>query len=188
MALDLFLERGFEATTMEGVAAATGMTKRTIYARYEDKAALFIATVQRAIERLVVARDTLEALDTGDLEATLTAVARMRVAQVMTPAGLKLQRIINTESYRFPQIFTMSYEQGAGPVIAFLDELLRRHDSAGAVCVEQPEMAANVFMSMVVGGPVRILVSGNPLSQNEIDARIAFSVKLFLDGARARVR
>lgn len=185
-ALDIFLDKGFEATTMEGVAAAVGMTKRTVYARYPDKAALFIATVQRAIERLIVADATLAALDTGDLEATLTAVARMRVAQVMTPAGLKLQRIINTQSYRFPQIFMMSYEQGAGPVIAFLADLLRRHDNAGAVCVDQPEMAANIFMSMVVSGPVRIIVSGNPLSQKEIDARIDFSVRLFLNGVRPR--
>lgn len=171
---------------MEGVAAATGMTKRTVYARYADKAALFIATVQRAIERLIVADATLAALETDDLEATLTAVARMRVKQVMTPEGLKLQRIINTQSYRFPQIFMMSYEQGAGPVIAFLADLLRRHDNAGAVCLDQPEMAANIFMSMVVSGPVRIIVSGNPLSQQEIDARIDFSVRLFLNGVRPR--
>lgn len=185
-ALDMFLERGFEQTTMEGVAAAVGMTKRTVYARYTDKAALFIATVQRAIERMIVADDVLRELDTGDLEQTLTALARMRVAQVMTPAGLKLQRIINTESYRFPQIFTMSYEQGAGAVIAFLADLLRRHNSAGAVCVEQPDMAANVFMSMVVGGPVRMIVSGNPLNQQEIDDRIGFSIRLFLNGIRPR--
>ena len=108
----------------------------------------------------------------------------MRVGQVMTPAGLTLQRIINTESCRFPQIFNMSYEQGAGPVIAFLAVLLRRHDNAGAVCVDRPEMAANVFMSMVVSGPVRILVSRNPLSQTEIDERMTFAVRLFFDGVR----
>lgn len=185
-ALDMFLDRGFEQTTMEGLAAAVGMTKRTVYALYEDKSALFIATVQRAIERMIVANTVLRELDTGDLEETLTAVAQMRVAQVMTPAGLKLQRIINTESYRFPEIFTMSYEQGAGTVIAFLADILRHHNSAGAVCVERPDMAANVFMSMVVGGPVRMIVSGNPLNQQEIDDRIRFSIRLFLDGVRPR--
>ena len=47
-------------------------------------------------------------------------------------------------------------------------------------------MAANVFMSMVVGGPVRIMVSGNPLSQQKIDERVTFAVRLFLDGVRTR--
>ena len=40
-ALKMFLERGFELTTMEGIAAGTGVTKRTIYRRYPDKKALF---------------------------------------------------------------------------------------------------------------------------------------------------
>jgi AcrR family transcriptional regulator len=185
-ALDMFLDKGFEQTTMEGVAAAVGMTKRTIYARYDDKAALFLATVQRAIERSIVPEEELRALDTGDLSETLIAIARMRVAFVTTPAGLKLQRIINTESYRFPAIFTLSYDQSARPVVEFLADLLRRHDSAGAVGIDRPEMAARLFMSMVVGGPVRIIVSGNTLSPEEIDDRITYAVRLFLNGVRPR--
>ena len=185
-ALDMFLDRGFVLTTMEGVAAAVGMTKRTVYASYPDKAALFHATVAHAIERSIVPREELERLDTGDLEETLVAVARMRVAFVTTPEGLKLQRIINTESYRFPEIFLLAYERAAKPVVAFLADLLRRHDSAGAIGPDGHEMAARMFMSMVVGGPVRIIVSGNTLSQDEIDARIHFAVRLFLNGVRPR--
>lgn len=178
-ALDLFLERGFAQTTVEAIAASVGMTKRTIYALYADKAALFIAAVRRAITRWTVSAESLTALETADLAATLTAVARMRIAHVMTPEGLKLQRIINSESYRFPEIFTMSFDQGSRPVIAFLTDLLRRHG------VLRPDMAAIAFMSLVVSGPVRIVVSGNPLSQSEIDDRINFSVALFLNGAGA---
>jgi TetR/AcrR family transcriptional regulator, mexJK operon transcriptional repressor len=182
----MFLNRGFELTTMEGVAAAVGMTKRTIYARYEDKATLFKATVRRAIDRASVPRESFDALDTGDLETTLIAFARMRIAHFQGNAGMKLQRIINTESFRFPEIFTWYYEQGAGPAIGFLTDLLRRHESAGAVCVGDPIMAANAFMSLVIGGPVRIIGSGNVISEDEIDSRILFSVRLFLDGATPR--
>ncbi|HKA15183.1 MAG TPA: TetR/AcrR family transcriptional regulator [Myxococcota bacterium] len=185
-ALDHFLDRGYEQATIDAIAASVGMTKRTVYARYPDKAALFRASVQRAIEQLIVPHATLAALESGDLEATLTAVARSRVAQVMTPAGLKLQRIINTESYRFPEIFTMSYEQGTRPVIEFLAALLRRETDAGRLSATDPVMAATVFMSMVVGGPVRMIVSGQRLPSRQIEARLAFAVQLFLDGARAR--
>ena len=109
------------------------MTKRTVYARYENKAALFKAAVQRSIERLIVPPATLQALETGDIAATLAAVARLRVAQVMTPAGLKQQRIINTESYRFPEIFIMAYEQNTRPVVEFLAALLQRETAAGTL-------------------------------------------------------
>ena len=40
-ALDIFLDRGFEQTTMDAIAVSAGMSKRTMYLRYEDKAALF---------------------------------------------------------------------------------------------------------------------------------------------------
>lgn len=185
-ALDHFLEKGFEQATIEAIAANVGMTKRTVYARYPEKASLFRAATRLAIERLVVPGDKLEALDRGDLEQTLTGVARFRVSQLMTPAGLRLQRIINTESYRFPEIFTWSYEMGALPIVEFLASIFARETASGRLALDEPVMAANVFMSMVVSGPVRIIVSGNRLAQKEIDERLRFSIRLFLDGARPR--
>jgi TetR/AcrR family transcriptional repressor of mexJK operon len=185
-ALDHFLDKGFEPATIEAIAASVGMTKRTVYARYPDKVSLFRAAVRRAIERLAVSPERIRAADCGDLERTLIDLARLRADAVMTPEGLKLQRIINTESYRFPDIFTTSYELGALPVVRFLAEVLERETRAGELAVAEPLLAANVFMSMVVGGPVRIIVSGNVLSPKEIDRRIRFAVRLFLDGARRR--
>jgi TetR/AcrR family transcriptional regulator, mexJK operon transcriptional repressor len=185
-ALDLFLDRGFEQATIDAIAASVGMSKRTVYARYANKAQLFKAAVQRSIERLIVPQATLQALDTGDFAATLAAVARMRVAQVMTPAGLKQQRIINSESYRFPEIFTMAYEQNTRPVIEFLASLLRRETASGTLSVRDPDQAALVFLSMVVSGPVRVIVSGHGLSRAEIEDRLQFAIMLFLDGVRAR--
>jgi TetR/AcrR family transcriptional regulator, mexJK operon transcriptional repressor len=185
-ALDLFLDKGFEQATIETIADSVGMTKHTVYARYADKAALFKAAVQRSIERLVVHPATLRALDIGDVGATLAAVARLRIDQVMTPAGLKQQRIINTESYRFPEIFTMAYQQNTRPIVEFLAGLLRRETAAGTLAVTDPERAAVVFLSMVVSGPVRIIVSGHRLPRAEIEDRLQFAIRLFLDGARAR--
>jgi TetR/AcrR family transcriptional regulator, mexJK operon transcriptional repressor len=186
-ALDAFLEHGYVHATIDAIAAATRMTKRTIYARHGDKAALFRAAVQRAIGRMKVAPETLAMLDDGDLRGTLTRLARLRIAQAMTPEGQRLQRVINTESARFPDIFAAYGEQIAGPAISFLAGLLRRHDSAGAVCVTQPVMAATVFMSMVVGGPVRMLAAGQSLSNDALEERVAFAVGLFLDGVRPRL-
>ena len=37
----LFLEHGYAGTTMEEIAAAAGLTKRTLYNNYADKDALF---------------------------------------------------------------------------------------------------------------------------------------------------
>ncbi len=185
-ALDMFLEKGFEQTTIEAIATALGMTKRTIYARYEDKAALFKAAVQQAIERWVMPHEQLESLADEGLEQALLAIARMRVAHVLTPQGMRMQRILTTEAYRFPEIFASAYDQGSRPVIAFLANLLKRHHDAGAIIIDRPFMAATVFLGMVVGGPTRIVAFGALPDPAEVEDRLTFSVSLFLDGVRPR--
>lgn len=185
-ALDIFLERGFEQTTIEEIATAVSTSKRTVYAYYEDKSALFKAAVSRAIERYTMPRAVFEAIATEDIEETLMAFARMRVANIATPVALKLQRILAAQSYRFPELFNAAFEQGAGPAIDFLCDLFARHSARGEIDVAEPQRAAVAFLSLVVGGPTRILVSGNVLDDEELEARIRFAVRLFLDGVRCR--
>ena len=185
-ALDLFLEHGFELTTIEMIAARISMTKRTVYARYADKASLFLGAVQRAIERQIVPRSVLEGFDQGDLTETLASIARLRISQVMTPNGLRLQRIINTESYRFPEIFTANFEQSALPVMDFVAGLLDRAVAAGQIAPTDSGLAASAFMSMVISGQVRAIVSGRLPTEAEMDRKIYFTVRLLLDGLRPR--
>jgi AcrR family transcriptional regulator len=185
-ALDLFLQHGFELTTIEMIAARVNMTKRTIYARYPDKASLFRTAVQRAIERQIVPEDVLDGFDNGDLSETLEKIARLRISQVMTPNGLRLQRIINTESYRFPEISRANFEQSAKPVIDFVARLLERAIERGTIGPTDPGLAASAFMSMVVGGQVRAIVSGQTPTRTETDEKVRFTVRLILDGLRPR--
>ena len=186
IALDHFLEKGFEQATIEAIAADVGMTKRTVYARHADKASLFRAAVARAINHYSVSPETIAATETDSLEQTLINIAMLRIDLVATPRGLKLQRIVNTESYRFPEIFTDSYELGAKPTVRFLAALLERKHRAGELAIDDPLMTANAFLAMVVTGPVRFIVSGIPLAPSEVDRRVRHAVRLFLNGARPR--
>jgi TetR/AcrR family transcriptional repressor of mexJK operon len=190
VALDIFLEKGFEQTTIEEIATRVGMSKRTVYARYEDKAALFKAAVHRAIALYTIPRAAIdavaEAAGTDDLEQTLLAVARQRIANLATPVATKLQRILSAQSYRFPELFHAAFEEGAGPVIDFLCDLFERHEALGEIALPDPRSAASAFLSLAVSGPGRVIVSGNVLDDSQIDARVRFAVNLFLNGARRR--
>lgn len=182
VALDIFLERGFELTTMEEIATQVGMSKRTVYARYQDKGALFKAAVRRAIERFTVPRHALEAVATDDLEKTLAAVARLRIANLATPVATKLQRILGAQSYRFPELFKDAFDEGVGPTVGFLSDLFVRYSAQGEIAVTEPQRAATAFLSLAAGGPARLIVSGNTLDDTEIERHIAFAVGLFLRG------
>jgi AcrR family transcriptional regulator len=51
VARDIFVRRGYRATTMDEVATAAGVTKRTLYAWHRDKEALFRACIVAGAER-----------------------------------------------------------------------------------------------------------------------------------------
>src|SRR5258706_9963960 len=76
-ALDLFLEQGFERTSIEAICQAAGMAKRTVYARYGDKTSLFKAVLQRAIQEWIVPVERLRAAECDDLEKSLLAIGEI---------------------------------------------------------------------------------------------------------------
>lgn len=52
-AFELFLERGYEGTSMEAIARAAGVTKPVVYACYESKEELFGALLRREEARVL---------------------------------------------------------------------------------------------------------------------------------------
>ena len=185
-AMEMFLERGFEHTTIRDVAAATGVTRRTVYARYADKRELFRATLEFVAADMTISPEALAAIDRDNLEEALIAAARLRIASTLTPAGLQLQRFLHTESYRFPELVNEVYGRITGPTIAFVADLLRHHNACGTTTIADPQRAALALMNMVVGVPVRMVLLGMQLGSEEIEDRIRFSVELFLYGVCKR--
>jgi AcrR family transcriptional regulator len=183
----LFLELGYDATTMEQIASAAGMTKRTIYSYHVDKGALFAATVQRAIEQMVGTQaETLARIADTDTETALRAIARMRTHQLADPASVLLQRLVNAEIRRFPEIFDSASAQITLPVVQALAAILRREARAGAIVTSDPQLAASTFLSSVAGAPSRLIAAGRTPDAADLEARADFCVALFLDGLRPR--
>ncbi len=73
-ALELFLERGYEGTSMDAIAAAAGVTKPVVYACFPSKEELFKALLRREESRVLaeIAAALPADADLGDPERTLT--------------------------------------------------------------------------------------------------------------------
>ncbi len=186
VATAMFIERGFDATTIDAVAEAAGVAKRTLYARYSDKAALFAAVLHQLIERWLVPFSTFEADASMPLEAALTGLARHVLEASLRPEAIAVQRILSAQASRFPELARMGFEEGGLKAVHTTAALLRRHVARGAIDVESPELAAEQFLSLVTGSSFRRALLGLPPDQDEIERRIKSGVSLFLDGARRR--
>src|SRR3954452_24837019 len=72
-ALGLFLERGYEGTSMDAVASAAGVTKPVVYACFPGKDELFRALLRREEERILAEiQAAFAGSDLSDPEGTLT--------------------------------------------------------------------------------------------------------------------
>lgn len=181
-ALDLFLEQGFERTSIEAICAAAGMAKRTVYARYGDKTSLFKAALQRAIAEWIVPIERLRAAESGDLEVSLLAIGALLVANLMSPAGLRLLRLTNAESGRMPEIGAYNVQQGTQPTIDFLADLFARR---AALDAEEAKLAGQAFLNLVVGGPALTAAWGVQIDADAVERHTRHAVRLFLHGLLA---
>ena len=71
-ALGLFLENGYEGTSMEAIAGAAGVTKPVVYACFPGKDELFRALLAREEERILgEIQEAFQGIDLSDPEQTL---------------------------------------------------------------------------------------------------------------------
>jgi AcrR family transcriptional regulator len=180
-ALDHFLEKGFEGTTLNAITASLGMSKQTVYAHYGDKLTLFRASLERAIDEWLVPLEHLDQLESDDLEQSLIAIARVIVTTLMSPAGLKLIRITNAESFRMPEIGQYTYKRGRQQIGIYLADFFKRRICGEADPADLDDLAT-AFLNLM-SGPARVNAWGLENDAIDVEEFIHRRVRLFLRGA-----
>jgi TetR/AcrR family transcriptional regulator, mexJK operon transcriptional repressor len=116
-ALDVFLRTGYGASTVDELAAAAQVTKRTLYAYYGDKAEVFAAMV-----RQLAAAVSLDAASDRD---TLETLAARIVSRVHSDELVGLHQLVIAESTRFPELALILHSSGDARHVARLAEHIR---------------------------------------------------------------
>src|SRR5690606_8228993 len=140
------------------------------------------AALTRAIEEWIVPVERLRALESDDLEATLLAIGRALVANVMSPAGLRLLRLTNAESVSMPDIAAFNVTRGTGPTLDYLADLFARRLGREGDGVAGADEAAGAFLALVVGGVASNAAWGIAPTPDAIERHTTTSVRLFLYG------
>jgi TetR/AcrR family transcriptional regulator, mexJK operon transcriptional repressor len=129
-ALGVFLTCGYGASTVDELAAAAQVTKRTLYTYYGDKAGLFAAMV-----RDLAAAVSLDAASDRD---TLETLAARIVSRVHSDELVGLHQLVIGESARFPELAVILHSSGDARHIARLAGHLRAERSLGAAPLAEP--------------------------------------------------
>lgn len=110
-ATELFLSEGYGPTSIEAVALRAGISKRTFYYRFDDKAALFAAVVHRIIEQIRPPAG-VALLEGVDLHQILRRLAGLLLRAALSPQAIALQRLVTAESARFPNLYARFTRRG----------------------------------------------------------------------------
>jgi TetR/AcrR family transcriptional regulator, mexJK operon transcriptional repressor len=186
VATELFLTEGYGSTSIEAVATRAGISKRTFYHRFDDKAALFAAVVHRIIEQIRPPAG-VPLLEGATLQDILRRLAGLVLRAALTPQAIALHRLVTAESVRFPNLARAVYEEGwAQESTALIGGLLSRELRDPRMSIERRGFAAAQFLHMVVALPQRRMMGlgGVPMTTSELDAWADDAVNLFLNGFR----
>jgi AcrR family transcriptional regulator len=183
-ATELFLE-GYGAASIEAVATRAGVSKRTFYHRFKDKAALFAAVVHRIIEQIRPPAN-VPLLEGATLQDILERLAELILRAALAPKAIALHRLVTAESQRFPNLIRAVHEEGwAQEATALIGDLLARQLPDPNLSAHQRAFAATQFLHLVVGQPQRRLMGlGIPMTPEELDTWAREAVALFLNGCR----
>lgn len=152
-ALARFLEVGFERTSMDEIASASGVAKQTIYSRFGSKEDLFLAVIAHATDEAFTAVDVV-AGDEHDLDAWLHGCAERLANAVLDPDIIRLRRLVIAESERFPAIAATFLQGGLGRTVTALAERIADFQASGALRAGNPVAIAARFNWLVLAEPV----------------------------------
>ncbi|MEV0584422.1 TetR/AcrR family transcriptional regulator [Nonomuraea sp. NPDC050310] len=155
-ARSVFLRNGYVGASMDEVASLASVSKQTVYKQFTDKEQLFahlvISTAGELDGVIKVVAATLD--NTEDLERDLGRLTRAFLDRLLEPDVLRLRRLIIAEADRFPDLGRSWYELGFEPVLATLSAGFQRLAERGLLHADDPYLAANHLMGLLLWIPV----------------------------------
>ena len=185
-ARQLFMIHGYAGTTMEQIAAAAGLTKRTVYNNYGDKDALFTQIVADVIAFAeAFARGLHEEFAIGitaaNLRAELQDLGRRLALGIVRAEVVALRRLLIGEARAFPALAAEYFDRAPGQVLEELASGFALLGRRRLLRVSNAQRAAAQFAYLVAGEPLdRAMLVGAIPSEDEIIACARDGVETFL--------
>lgn len=144
-----FLEKGFQGASMEGIAALSGVSKRTIYRHFESKSVLFLAVIEQYAVNYVSELEQVIKTRKQPAEA-LFEIGLFIANKWFHPDNMRFCRIIIAEMHRIEglsELIDPLLAASRRPVEQYLSHLLEQNiivcDDVHKVTIQFVQLAVN---------------------------------------------
>ena len=184
-AKETFTSKGFAATTMDDIAGAAGMSKKTLYKLFESKTELFRAMLLRSLPQA----DYADAPSDGSPVTRLRNMLHEAADTALSPGEIALQRLIIGERQASPELGRMFAEVIMESGTEHIIDLLKAVRLAPRFEGLPLRLVAEMLFGMVFGHDhFRLLTdTGFRLNRRVLDRRIDLAIATFCapeDGGR----
>jgi AcrR family transcriptional regulator len=180
-ARELFLDQGFDTTSMDAIARHAGVSKATLYVHFDDKDALLLALVDDECRRVGLPVLWKPHDRPIDLEQELRAIAWNFLSFFMDDRGLAMHRLVMSCASRYPAIAEFFMKAGPDRCDAEVIAFLRAAERQGLLQVPDMKLAAMQFIALIQG---RLILKWSLSMQSpepaEYRALIEGGIKVFL--------
>lgn len=178
VAQGLFLQHGF-GVSMNSIAEAAGLTRKTLYARYSNKEALFVEVLRAVIRREPA--DRIEVRRGLPVEQTLSAFILETLTVMSTPDALAMGALmaVNRDlvAQVRPDIVSAIDERILNPLQTYLDEA----NAAGSIAIDSVA-GARALTTLLLAEAGRGMRDNIRPSATQLKASAAFLTGLFCHG------
>ena len=178
----VFLELGFNDTTMQIVASRAGASKETLYRHFGSKEGLFSEIVRARSER-IYGQVEREIGQHNDPREVLRQLGYSLLGKLLTEEPLCLFRIVISEVQRTPELGRIFFEQGPNQLWKDLSSYLEYATAQGMLNCEEPVLAARIFLGSVVANRhiIKLVVPEyEEITEELIRRHVEEAVRVFL--------
>jgi TetR/AcrR family transcriptional repressor of mexJK operon len=180
-ATTLFMQQGYELTSVEAIAKTADVSKLTIYSHFTNKTELFRVVIEQCCDQLA-APESFIAYAKLPVKQGLLQLGASLAALIYSDEAIHLQRIMQSEALQHGEIVKVFYEAGPQRVKLAFAELLSVWHKQKQLVITDINRATEQFFSLLKGEVyVKAMLLLSPIpTADEIELHVQSTVAMFL--------
>jgi len=182
----LFMEKGFDGTSMDGVAKRAGVSKQTVYSHFSSKELLFSESIHAAIAKYYPDL-VLSKIEKHSFETDLRAVCENYARLLMSEDAMAMYRVLVAAAAKGPGLAKIFWESGPKDMQQKMQDFLQIWVERGELKINDTEKASSRLITLLKGKAhfqqaIGLIAS---VSEEQLQANVDEAVEAFLRLYRA---
>ncbi|MCM2129604.1 TetR/AcrR family transcriptional regulator [Larsenimonas rhizosphaerae] len=181
VALEVFIEQGYEKASVNEVVRRAGGSLSTLYKMFGNKEGLFIAIIEQRALSIFAPLEQALADNSSPIDG-LTRFGHRLLDFLLEPEALAMYRLVLNDLHRHPVMARHFLDHGPFQTLDRLTRYLAHHVSQGHLIIDDPRLAAGEFSGMLISDlHIQVMVGQVPnLPPEERQRRVASAVRRFM--------